>query len=75
LQYKEVENLTGFVRDTQTNVVLNTNKAEIEAARKRKEKLREQKEKQNALSSEVEELKTEIQEIKHLLVQLVEKNR
>jgi len=70
-----VENLSGFVRDTETNVVINTNKAEIEAARKRKQLMKQQKEQQLSLANEVEDLKDEIKEIKDLLVQLVEKNR
>lgn len=71
MQYKEIENLAGFVRDTQTNVVVNTNKAEIQAARRRKELLREEKNRQASLASDVEDLKTEMKEMKSLLVQLV----
>jgi len=74
LQYKEVENLSGYVRDVETNVVINTNKAEIEAARKRKQLMRQQKEQQLVLADEVEDLKSEIKEIKDLLVQLVNGN-
>lgn len=74
MQYKEVENLSGYVRDVETNVVINTNKAEIEAARKRKQLMRQQKEQQLVLADEVEDLKSEIKEIKDLLVQLVNGN-
>jgi hypothetical protein len=69
-----VENLSGYVRDVETNVVINTNKAEIEAARKRKQLMRQQKEQQLVLADEVEDLKSEIKEIKDLLVQLVNGN-
>lgn len=69
-----MENLSGYVRDVETNVVINTNKAEIEAARKRKQLMRQQKEQQLVLADEVEDLKSEIKEIKDLLVQLVNGN-
>ena len=64
--YKSVEGHNNLVRDTSTNAVLNINKDEISAARRRKLE-RRQKEK------EFEDLKNEVGDIKNMLTKIIEK--
>ena len=64
--YKKVKEYAGLVRDTSTNAILNINKDEISAARKRKLE-RRQKEK------EFEDLKNEVSDIKNMLTKIIEK--
>ena len=66
MNYTKVELERDFVRDTSTNAVLNINKDEISAARKRK-LLRKQKE------QEFDNLKDEVGDIKKMLTQIIEK--
>jgi len=66
MAYLKVEGNHNLVRDTSTGAILNINKDEISAARKRKLE-RKQKEK------ELEELKNEVGEIKNMLNQIIEK--
>ena len=66
MAYLKVEGNHNLVRDTSTGAILNINKDEISAARKRKLE-RKQKEK------EFEELKNEVGEIKNMLNQIIEK--
>jgi len=63
--YKSVEGHDNLVRDTSTNAVLNINKDEISAARRRKLE-RKQKEK------EFEDLKNDVTEMKSMLQKLIE---
>ena len=64
--YKDVEGHSNLVRDTSTGAILNINKDEISAARKRKLE-RRQKEK------EFEDLKNEVGDIKNMLTKIIEK--
>jgi len=64
--YKDVEGHSNLVRDTSTGAILNINKDEISAARKRKLE-RKQKE------QEFENLKDEVGDIKKMLTQIIEK--
>ena len=64
--YKKVKEYAGLVRDTSTKAILNINKDEISAARKRKLE-RRQKEK------EFEDLKNEVGDIKNMLTKIIEK--
>ena len=64
--YKNVEGNIGLVRDTSTNAILNINKDEISAAKRRKLE-RRQKEK------EFEDLKNEVGDIKNMLTKIIEK--
>jgi len=66
MSYLKVEGNHNLVRDTSTGAILNINKDEISAARKRKLE-RKQKEK------EFEELKNEVGDIKNMLNQIIEK--
>ena len=56
----------GLVRDTRTNAILNINKDEINAARKRKLERREKE-------KEFKDLKNEVGDIKNMLTKIIEK--
>ena len=64
--FLKVEGHEGFVKNTETGVVLNVNKEEIEAARKRKA-LRQQQE------QDINNLKNEVSDIKKMLGTIIEK--
>lgn len=64
--YKNVEGHNGLVRDTSTRAILNINKEEISAARKRKLERRQKEQ-------EIVDLKNEVGEIKNMLNKLIEK--
>ena len=66
MTYLKVEGNSNLVRDTSTGAILNINKDEISAARKRKLE-RKQKE------QEIVDLKNEVGEIKNMLNKLIEK--
>ena len=66
MSYIKVEGHSNLVRDTSTGAILNINKDEISAARKRKLE-RRQKEK------ELEDLKNEVSDIKNMLTKIIEK--
>jgi len=65
MTYLKVEGNSNLVRDTSTGAILNINKDEISAARKRKLE-RKQKE------QEFENLKNDVTEIKSMLQKLIE---
>lgn len=65
MKYTRVEGHWGYVKD-ENGVVININKEEIEAAKKRKAQ-RLSKEK------EISELKNDVSDIKKMLTQIVEK--
>ena len=64
--FLKVEGHEGYVRDTNTGAVLNVNREEIEAARKRKA-LRQQQE------QDINNLKNEVSDIKTMLSTIIEK--
>ena len=65
MKYTRVEGHWGYVKD-ENGAVLNMNKEEIEAAKKRKaQRLNQEK--------EISELKNEVSDIKKMLTQIVEK--
>jgi len=66
MTYLKVEGNSNLVRDTSTGAILNINKDEISAARKRKLE-RKQKE------QEFDNLKDEVGDIKKMLTQIIEK--
>jgi len=66
MSYIKVEGHSNLVRDGSTRAILNINKDEISAARKRKLE-RKQKE------QEIVDLKNEVGEIKNMLNKLIEK--
>ena len=65
MKYTRVEGHWGYVKD-ENGAVLNINKEEIEAAKKRKAQRLSQK-------KELSELKDEVGDIKKMLTQIVEK--
>jgi len=62
----KVDGHAGLVRDTRTNAILNINKDEINAARKRKLERREKE-------KEFKDLKNEVVDIKNMLTKIIEK--
>jgi len=64
--FLKVKGHEGYVKNTETGVVLNVNKEEIEAARKRKA-LRQQQE------QDINNLKNEVSDIKTMLGTIIEK--
>jgi|TARA_Y100000816_G_C25970507_1_gene506421 hypothetical protein len=66
MNYVKIEGHNGYVRDKKSGAVLNTNKSEIEAAKKRKQQ-RATKE------QELDNLKNEVSDIKIMLTKLIEK--
>jgi len=66
-RYIPVEGHHGFVRDTSTGAVLNTNHSAIEQARQNKKKRLEQKKQQENLSKRVDSIEEDISSIKFLL--------
>lgn len=62
-----VENQPHLIKDPTTGAILNTNSAEIQKARIRKNKRKNE-------AQEIKELKSEMKEIKELLHQLLGKN-
>lgn len=70
--YLKVEGHNNLVRDSRTGAILNTNKSEIENARKRKQINQERHQHINSLTEEVKELKKDMSQIKELLFRLVE---
>tara|TARA_B100000900_G_C20581724_1_gene717820 strand:- start:611 stop:820 length:210 start_codon:yes stop_codon:yes gene_type:complete len=66
MSYIKIEGHEGYVKDEHSGAVLNTNKEEIEAARKRKaDRLNRDK--------EFVDLKNEVSDIKKMLTKIVEK--
>lgn len=74
MKFKKVEGHSNLVRDSKTGAVLNTNKTEIERARKIKQVNEERQQHISSLTHEVEELKKDMSQIKDLLFRLVEDN-
>ena len=64
--YKNVEGHGDLVRDTSTGAILNINKNEISAARRRKLERRQ-------TEKEFEDLKNEVGDIKYMLTKIIEK--
>ena len=64
--FVKVDGHEGYVKNTDTGVVLNVNKAEIEAARKRKALKKQQEE-------DINNLKNEVSDIKNMLGKIIEK--
>lgn len=73
-RYIKVENETGWMRDTHTNALINTNTAHIDKAREMKEKRKQQLLNQKRMDEDINNLKSDISEIKDLLKVLAGKN-
>ena len=68
----KVEGRSGWYKNPQTGVVINTNDEEILLARKRKESYTQEQEIKNNMQNEFSSMKTEIEELKALIQTLVE---
>jgi hypothetical protein len=68
----KVEGHNNLVRDKRSGVILNTNKAEIENARKIVQVQRDRQDHIDSLTNEVTSLKKDMSQIKELLFRLVE---
>jgi len=66
----KVDGHNDLVRDRRTGAILNTNKTEIERARKLKRVSEEREEHINSLTKEVKGLKEDMSQIKQLLLKL-----
>lgn len=67
MQYINVEGSSGMVRDKETGAILNTNKSEIERARKRKIISKKKEEEFDDMKTDIKELKNNMVEMKTLL--------
>lgn len=70
--YIKVEGRSGWYKNPQTGVVINTNDEEILLSRKRKEYFTQEQETKKNMQNEVSSMKTEIEELKALIQTLVE---
>jgi len=70
--YIKVEGRSGWYKNPQTGVVINTNEEEILCAVKRKEGFVHEQETKKNMQNEVSSMKTEIEELKALIQTLVE---
>ena len=66
MTYVPVQDKPGLVKNKDTGVILNINKAEVEQARERK-RLRKQKD------QELEDIKNDIRDLKEMVLKLIEK--
>tara|TARA_B100000123_G_scaffold88654_1_gene64341 strand:- start:126 stop:335 length:210 start_codon:yes stop_codon:yes gene_type:complete len=66
MQLKKVKDHSGLARDMQTGAIMNINKDDIAAARKRKLERRKKEQ-------EFEDLKNEVSDIKIMLTKIIEK--
>tara|TARA_B100000131_G_C17951377_1_gene546588 strand:+ start:371 stop:607 length:237 start_codon:yes stop_codon:yes gene_type:complete len=67
MQYINVEGSGGMVRDKETGAILNTNKSEIERARKRKIISKKKEEEFDDMKTDIKGLKDDMVELKTLL--------
>ena len=68
----KIQNFENLVKDTRTNIVVNTSKSEFQLYMKRRQERNKNGDKLNACK-EINNLKTELREIKSLLVKALEK--
>ena len=66
MQLRKVKDHSGLARDMQTGAIMNINKDDIAAARKRKLERRKKEQ-------EFEDLKNEVGDIKNMLTKIIEK--
>ena len=66
MQLKKVKDHSGLARDMQTGAIININKDNIEAGRKRKLERRKKEQ-------EFDDLKNEVGDIKNMLTKIIEK--
>jgi hypothetical protein len=66
----EKTNIPGYLKNTETNVVINTNMHQYKTVLQQREKAKEL----NDLKNEMDSLKDDISEIKNLLVKVISKD-
>jgi hypothetical protein len=71
--YVKVEGSNYLYKDPSSGVIINTDKSEIAAARKRKESTRDRKTREESFQQEFSSMKAEISELKNLIKELVGK--
>ena len=69
-KHLKVEGHSNLVRDSRTGAILNTNRSEIESARKRDRVYQERQNQIDSLTNEVKGLKEDMSQIKDLLLKL-----
>lgn len=72
-QLVKIEGTSFYKKNKETGVVINTNKVEIENARKRRKARLEAQKVEQTREQELDELRSEMSEIKGLLQKLLEK--
>ena len=72
-RYQQVKEVNGFLKDTVTGAIINSNSRDLKAYKQRKMVAASQKNQLNELSSDVNQLKEEMTEIKNLLARLLNK--
>jgi hypothetical protein len=65
-RYQQVKDISGFVKDTETGAIINTDVIELQAYKRKKQAA-------VALRSEIDTLKDDVKEIKMMLSQLLNK--
>lgn len=72
-EWQKIEGDNNFVKDKNTGTILNINRNEILAARKRKEIRKAKENEMESMKESISNLKTEFSEVKSLLNKIVEK--
>ena len=72
-KFYRVEGHSQVVKNPSKGTLLNTNKVELNSARKRKMARKDNEEKQNRLEQEVSDLRSQIDRLTSVIEQLVEK--
>ncbi len=72
-RYQQVKEVNGFLKDTVTGAIINSNSRDLKAYKQRKMVAASQKNQLNELSGDVNQLKEEMTEIKNLLARLLDK--
>ena len=73
-RYVNIQDQTGWVRDTRTNALINTNVDQMEKQKEIKRKRREQTIRAKTIEEDINNLKSDMSEIKDLLRTMVGKN-
>ena len=72
-RYQQVKEVNGFLKDTVTGAIINSNSRDLKAYKQRKMVAASQKNQLNELSGDVNQLKEEMTEIKNMLALLLNK--
>tara|TARA_B100001175_G_scaffold68804_1_gene56646 strand:+ start:228 stop:458 length:231 start_codon:yes stop_codon:yes gene_type:complete len=72
-EWQKIEGDENFVKDKNTGTILNINRNEILAARKRKEIRKAKENEMESVKESISNLKTEFSEVKYLLNKIIER--